>query len=218
MTLPVSQKVVAIRQRLLNISKTGVNPISQRNTQMRPISKVSRVLVLPFVVLALVACEDDVTAPLSAGLPIELQQLEQGIHPVLSIPALDRTGGGALVEIYVHLRSVGVEGPVASYQGEFRFDPDALSVVEGRFPEGLLGAWNEVEPGLIRFAGISLEGLGDGVALTLTVDTHRALAARDFQINIEEVVRAEGFTDLTDQVVRRDAPILTRTRFDAKTR
>lgn len=185
---------------------------------MPAISKVFKVLVLPSVLLAVVACQDEVTAPLSSGLPIELQRLEQGIHPVLSIPALDRTGGGELVEIHLHLRSVDVEGPVASYQGEFRFDPDALSVIEGRFPEGLLGAWNEVEPGLVRFAGVSLEGLGEGAALTLTVETHRSLAAGDFQINVEEVVMAEGFTDLTDQVVRRDVPILTRARFDTKTR
>jgi hypothetical protein len=211
MKLERTDNEVANDRRPLNIPTSGIRPGSKRNSPMSTVSRFSRLLVLPFVLVASAACEDDeVTAPLSTDLPSELVNLAQGIHPVLSIPELGRTGGGELVEIRIHVHSVNVEGDVASYQGEFRFDPEALSIVEGEFPEGLLGAWNEIEPGLIRFAGVTLEGLGEGVALTLVAETHRALTAPDFEIDLEELVSSEGFTDLTDQVVGRDTPILTR--------
>lgn len=177
---------------------------------MQAMKRAAMALVLPLFVLA---CQDEMTAPGGlSDLPAELQGLEAGIHPVLSIPGLAQAGAGQLLEINLHFREVDVDQPVSSYQGEFIFDPGALKIVEGSFPDGLLGAWNEVEPGRIRFAGVKLDGLGEGVALTLLVETQRALSPGDFRIDMEEIVASEGFTDITDRVVRRDAPILTSAR------
>jgi hypothetical protein len=133
---------------------------------------------------------------------------------VLSIPDLASSAPGLTLDISLHLEGVQIEKPVSSYQGELRFDPEALSVVAGKFPEGVMGAWNEVEPGRIRFAGVSINGLGDGAALQLTVQAKRALLAADFHVAMEEVTSADGFTDLTQKVVAQKAPVVTTMKLD----
>ena len=168
-------------------------------------------MILPLALLALGACKDRTVAP-SATRP-ELQGLGPGIHPVLSIPDLASSAAGQTLQVSLHLEGVQIDKPVSSYQGEFRFDPDALSVVSGSFPKGILGAWNEIEPGRIRFAGVAMDGLGETAALGLTVQAKRPLQATDFHVAMEEVTSVEGFTDLTQKVVTQDAPILTTAPF-----
>jgi hypothetical protein len=164
-------------------------------------------LLLGTVVIG-ASCEDDAVVSPALAMPDGLQGLAPGIHPVLSIPALD--GGGEVREIRVYLYEVDVEGVVAAYQGELAYDTDALEIVDAEFDEGVAGAWHVVEPGRLRFAGASVKGVKGVPAITLKVRSSRRPRAGDFHVALEEVTAAEGFADLTDRVVQLDRPVLTR--------
>lgn len=176
--------------------------------------KTTRIGALALVVAGSIVvwgCQDEPTAPGLGALPVEVQHLGTGIHPVLALPGLEFGTPERVSRIRLHLFEVGQDNPLASYQGELRYDPKAVEVVEGSFPEGLLGAWNLVEPGLIRFAGIAPDGLNGVAALDLKVRALRLPSARDFQVQIEELVGMNGFVELTDRVAASPSPVLVTT-------
>ena len=165
-------------------------------------------VVLVLVAGVVVGCDDDLVMP--PGFETEvLEQLGPGIHLILSAPDMDPVGGGVM-HLWIHLKAVKLQGGIASYQGELRFDPDVMSVIGGRVPEGLMGVWHEVEPGRVRFAGVSMEGIGDEAVLVLEVESERVLRSTDFEGVVEEVVSTEEFTEVTREVVKRENPVFTR--------
>lgn len=180
-------------------------------------AKLPRLTLLLLPLCALLACHDDLVEPDQPALPEEISTLPPGIHPVLSIPGLDAVGPGTSFVLRVHLFAVGLDDPVASYQGELHFDPDALEIQGGSVPDGILGAWNLTDPGVIRFAGATLEGVGDRPVVELDARAKRRLRAQDFTVTLEEVVAADGFRALTAQVTN-GAPILTDAILDLSVR
>jgi hypothetical protein len=114
--------------------------------------------------------------------------------------------------------AVDVDREVNSVQGDLYYDRDALSLRGVTVPDGLMGAWNQVETGHIRFAGISLEALSGRRLLELAVVSGRPLRSEDFRVTLDEIVSAEEFRDLTPAVVEGRSPVLVHGRLDAATR
>ena len=171
------------------------------------------------VFLAVTACQDEVVRPDQGALPEEIAALPAGVHPVISIPGLETATVGGTVLLRVHLHSVEMQDDVASYQGVFGYDPAAIEIQGGSFPEGVLGAWNQVETGRIRFAGAVIEGIGTRPVLELRGRLKRLLTQDDFFVELEEIVAAEKLEVMTQNVVAAGrAPILTSANLDLKSR
>jgi len=99
-------------------------------------------------------------------------------------------GGGSRVE--VRLERDAAAPQVGSFQGELRFDPAALTLAGAELPAGLVGAWNQVEPGRVRFAGVSPNGLGGGAVLVLRFTSRAPVAPDQLQVRLEEVFAVDG--------------------------
>lgn len=137
----------------------------------------------------------DVVGSRNQPAPAE-EVLAPGIHPVLVLTG--QRGGRATLEL--HLRRVQVEGRIASFQGELKYDAGALALAAAGVPEGITGIWNEVEKGTIRFAGISVEGIEDGAVLSLEFTARGEVGAGHFELAMEELVASAGFADLAPEV------------------
>jgi hypothetical protein len=156
-------------------------------------------------VLALLgACDNTLETQTQAEAPV----LTPGVHAVVVVAP--GTGGSA-TEVQLHLRRQGVATPIASYQGEMRYDVSALTVQGGSFPAGVVGAWNEVEPGHIRFAAVATEGLPGTLALTLRATPRGEIGESAFRVRMEELVGAASFENLTPQFVAREHPLFSTT-------
>lgn len=136
----------------------------------------------------------------------EAPVLAPGVHAVVVV--LPGTAGNP-AEVQLHLRRQGVETPIASYQGELRYDVARLTVQGGAFPAGAVGAWNEVEPGRIRFAAAAPDGLAGSLALTLRASPRGELEKSAFQVRMEELVGTRAFEDLTPRFVERAHPLFS---------
>jgi len=148
---------------------------------------------------ALAGCERQ-----PAAVPVEpdpWEELGPGIHPVLVVDGKDEQG----TRVELHFRRVQVTEAVASWQGELRYAAGRMSLAGAELPAGVTGAWNEVEPGRIRFAGIALAGAGDGAVLTFRFKPTGEITADAFTLAMEEVVATEGFANLTARVVKQPA-------------
>lgn len=163
--------------------------------------------------IVLPACRDKLIEP-APGLPSvdELsRELGPGIHPVVALPTASAWRSGQ-APIRIHLLAVDVDVRVQSYQGWIRFDPELMEVLDGSSPEGILGAWNEVTPGAVRFAGVSLEGVGDGQVLELRVKARRPIVAGDLALSLDEVTGTQAtaaFKNLMSDVRLKDvAPVM----------
>jgi hypothetical protein len=150
--------------------------------------------------VALAACEGQPVAPQTAD---PLAGMGPGIHPVLVVAPAE---GGAQVDL--HLRRVQVEVSVASYQGELRYDAGAMRLSSAQLPAGVVGAWNEVQPGRVRFAGVAPSGVGDGAVLTLRFAAASQPARESFGLVMEELI-APDFAELTDRVSSPLHPVLS---------
>lgn len=155
---------------------------------------------------ALAACDRH---PVVAPAPEPAAELGPGIHPVLVLAAGD---GGARVEL--HLRRVQVEAQVAGYQGELLYDATGLRLDGAQFPAGVAGAWNEVQPGRVRFAGAAPAGVPEGAVLTLRFTASSPPLRESFGLVMEEVV-SSGFANLTGRVSRPEHPLFSRTPLPA---
>jgi hypothetical protein len=151
------------------------------------------------LVLAGVACRD----AQGKGSPVE-PELGQGIHPVLVVTPL--AVNESRVELV--LRHVDVTEQVASVQGELTFDVDRVRLQSAEIPQGIVGAWNEVAPGRIRFAGLRVNGLGDGAVLALRVQTSVPLAAEAFSVTLSELTDASTLGNMTARAARAPHPAL----------
>lgn len=169
--------------------------------------------------VALGACRDEVVRPDQGALPEEIATLPAGIHPIVSIPGLATATVGGTVLVRVHLHAVEVEDEIASYQGIFRYDPDVIEIQSGSFPEGVLGAWNQLESGTLRFAGAVVEGIGTRPIIELRGRLKRIPGQGDFLVELEEIVAADKLQVMTKEVVAAgQAPILTGANLDLQPR
>lgn len=131
----------------------------------------------------------------------------------------DEVRPGAAVDqevvVLVHLKRVEVDADIASFQGRLSYSGNALALLGGKVPGPALGAWHEVEPGVIRFAGLVTEGLAtDEPVLELRFQlTGEQVTSELFELELEEVVAVDGYQELTERVVRRDRPLLSREAF-----
>lgn len=131
--------------------------------------------------------------------------------PVVLAPGVHAVVVVSPAEVQLHLRREGVETPIASYQGEMRYDVSRLTVQGGSFPSGVMGAWNEVEPGRIRFAAAAPEGLQGSLALTLRTTPRGEVGESAFQVRMDELVGAASFEDLKPRFVERAHPLFSTT-------
>ena len=133
-----------------------------------------------------------------------LAGLAPGIHPVVVVTG--RSGDTTTLELRLH--QVGVKAIVASYQGQLGFDGGAVRVAGARVPDGIAGAWNEVQPGRVRFAGAALDGIGERPMLVLRAVSAAPVEAATFTLEMEEVVSAGGgFENVTARVQRQPNPL-----------
>jgi hypothetical protein len=157
-------------------------------------------------------CRDEPLGVRGEGQPLELNDLRPGFHPVLSSPELSEWTAGAPVFLRFHLVDVDVGADVQSIQGELRYDAKVMEPIALEFPEGILGAWNEVEPGTIRYAGVAVDGVGDRAFFELLVEAKRPIQRHHLKMTVEEVVGTLGeetFRDVTPQVAAQEETILT---------
>lgn len=155
------------------------------------------------------ACTD--ALPTTREAEPETPALAPGVHAVVVVAPVE---AGSPAEVQLHLRRQGVATPLASYQGELRYDVARLAVTGGSFPAGVAGAWNEVEPGRIRFAAASLDGLPGTLALTLQATPRGEIGEASFEVRMEELVGAAAFEDLTPRFVQRAHPLFSRAPLD----
>lgn len=160
---------------------------------------------------AMVGCTDKLGTQLEDELGAEqiLETLAPGIHPVLAVAGQSSDA----VTVELHLKRIDFEGRIASVQGELRYDAEILKLAGAEIPKGVTGAWNEVEKGTLRFAGVSLEGFDDDAVLSITFETRDAVRAEAFDVAIEEIIGGEGFEDLAPQLQLPEAnPVMIRGR------
>lgn len=164
-------------------------------------------LVAVLLGLGLVAGCKDTVQPQE---PDVLEGLRPGIHPIVVVAS--RAGASARVEL--QLRRVQVDAKVSSYQGELQYDTRVMKLEGAELPTGIMGAWNETAPGKVRFAGATLEGMGDGAVLTLRFTTTGAIRAEGFKVRMEEIVASSDFQNLSTKVVSREQPLFSKTPLD----
>ncbi len=137
--------------------------------------------------------------------PSVLEGLAPGIHPIVVLTS--RAGDAATVEL--HLKRVGVDAKIASFQGELAFDRESLALSGAELKPGVMGAWNESAPGTVRFAGAVAEGMADGPVLTLRFVAKGAVDGRAFRVKLEELVSSADFQDLSARLVVREQPLFS---------
>ncbi|HEX2188612.1 MAG TPA: cohesin domain-containing protein [Longimicrobiaceae bacterium] len=137
--------------------------------------------------------------------PNVLEGLAPGIHPIVVLAS--KSGSSAAVEL--HLKRVGVEAKIASFQGELGYDADRLTLAGAELSPGVMGAWHESAPGTVRFAGAAMDGVGDGAVLRLRFTAKGAVEAGAFRVRVEELVSSADFQDLAPRVVVREQPVFS---------
>lgn len=171
---------------------------------MKQRSPWSRTLTALAGAVFLMGCENAVES--TAQAPSVLEGLEAGIHPIVVVA--NQSAGKATVALY--LKQVQVNSAVASYQGELSYNADALKLDGAELPQGVVGAWNEIKPGQVRFAGAAMSGVSAGPVLTLRFTTKTAVQPEAFKLRMEEVVGSANFENLTKQVVAREQPLFSK--------
>ena len=170
--------------------------------------KISRLLT-GFALLALVAsaaCRDVVDPKQVAG-GDSLKGLAPGLHPVLVV------ADNGPITTYVDVRVLREKNnsQIASFQAEFSYDTTQLGLVGGDFAPTVAGAWHEVSPGRVRFAGASEEGMADVPLVTLRFANKQIVENRTFGLAFQELVEANDFRDLTTELVGRANPLVVST-------
>lgn len=163
-------------------------------------------LLAPALVVAVLLGCSDLMGTEQGTVEHPLLGAEPGIHPVLVVAA--EGGGEATLEL--HLKRVEVASKVASYQGELEYSTGSLTLLGASVPGGITGSWNEVEKGRVRFAGVSLAGIGESAVLTLRFAAQGEVDADAFRLRMEEITATEDFLDLTPAVRQAERPLFSR--------
>ncbi|HEX8670649.1 MAG TPA: hypothetical protein VF710_02120 [Longimicrobium sp.] len=146
--------------------------------------------------LALVAACQDVVQPKQANPGDPFAGLKAGLHPVLVVTE----AGPVTTYAEVRLRRVQTSASIASFQAQLAYDTTQLSVLGADFPAGVDGAWHEVSPGQVRFAGAAAGGLDDVALATLRFASKKPAGQRTFSLDFQELVGANDFSDLAPMV------------------
>lgn len=158
------------------------------------LSRIRPALILAVVSLA-AACSD-VVQPKQGRAGDPLAGLRAGLHPVLVVTE----AGPVTTYAAVRLHRVKTTMPIASFQAELSYDTTQLSILGGDFAAGVDGAWHEVAPGRVRFAGAAASGLGEAPLATLRFAARQTSGRRTFGLDFQELVGADDFNDLTSLV------------------
>jgi hypothetical protein len=150
-----------------------------------------RLFRLPLIAALLLvssACQD-------TNLPDpEVVTLKPGFNPAL-IPG-NSSGGVALSLVpYQVTRRIG------SVQGVLRYDTTRVRLADATVSPDHIGAWREVEPGVIRFAIAAPAGVDALPILTLRFLSDPLVEAGWFRIQLEKIVAVDDYADLAGQVV-----------------
>ena len=149
-------------------------------------------------VLTLAACDD---GHLSTAATDPGPELDPGVYAVVSDDPVTHPSGAR--SFRVRILAIGVEGPVASIQGDLR-TTSGLVVEEVRFGPGMAGDWHADE-GAVRFAGIAVDGLPEEPAMVVRVapgpgvSWDRSISAGDIAVGLTEVVTAASYRDVASQ-------------------
>jgi hypothetical protein len=153
--------------------------------------------LLAVAALSLVAACSDVVQPKQTPVTDPFAGLKSGLNPVLVVTE----AGPVTTYAEVRLRRVGTTASIASFQAELAYDTTQLAVLGSDFAAGVDGAWFEVSPGHVRFAGAAAAGLDDVPLATLRFASKQAASQRAFSLDFQELVGADDFNDLTPLVV-----------------
>ncbi|HEX8245888.1 MAG TPA: hypothetical protein VF541_20410 [Longimicrobium sp.] len=151
-------------------------------------SRIARLVTVAIASLA-AACTDAATGdklPTDAG---------AGLYPQIVVGI-----GKGTAQADLSLRQVPGGLSLGSYQGEVVFNPAVLTLQSAEFPEGVIGAANEVAPGRIRFAGSALDGTDGALVLRMRFAVKSTVTRSVFSATFEEVTDAVEFADVTAQV------------------
>ena len=168
------------------------------------LSRLRPALIL--AAMALAAACSDVVQPKQATPGDPFAGLKTGLNPVLVVTE----AGPVTTYAEVRLHRVGTTASIASFQAELAYDTTQLSVLGSDFGAGVDGAWFEVSPGHVRFAGASAAGLADAPLATLRFSSKQASAKRTFSLDFQELVGADDFSDLTP-LVNSGPPVIVST-------
>ena len=157
--------------------------------RLRPLAAVAA--------LALVAACSDAVQPRQPVAGDPFAGMKSGLNPVLVVTE----AGPVTTYAEVRLRRVGTPASIASFQAELAYDTTQLAVLGSDFAPGVDGAWFEVSPGRVRFAGAAAAGLDDVPLATLRFASKQAATKRAFSLDFQELVGADDFNDLTPLVV-----------------
>jgi hypothetical protein len=155
--------------------------------------RIGPVLLLGVALLS--ACSD-VVEPKQAVADDPFAGLRSGLHPVLVVTE----AGPVTTYAELRLHRVQTAASIASFQAELSYDTTQLAVLGSDFAPGVDGAWHEVAPGRVRFAGASAGGLGDTPLATLRFASRHVSGKRAFGLEFQELVGADDFSDLTSLV------------------
>ncbi|HYW05400.1 MAG TPA: hypothetical protein VE913_00510 [Longimicrobium sp.] len=171
-------------------------------------SQISR-LLSGFALIALVssaACRDAMDAG-GANVGDSLNGLARGLHPVLVVA----DNGPITTYVDVRIKREKNTSEIASFQAELSYDTTQLGLVGGDFAPSVAGAWHEVSPGRVRFAGAAEQGMGDVPLVTLRFANKQIVENRTFGLGFQELVEANDFRDLTTELVARASPLVVST-------
>lgn len=158
--------------------------------------------LLPLIGLLVFACADDATQPTVEGFPPVddgAVRVDVEVRPVGNMTAI--------VRLMIDARSL----QLGAYQGRFRFDPEALELVEATLPEDNFRFvnTNRAAKGEIRYAGFTVSAFESPVALELRFRQKRALRLEDVSAELEVVgdvmgveVKRERILEPAKRIVR----------------
>lgn len=152
--------------------------------------------ILVTMLLATAGCDDQLQGPPDEGLPALPVVEVDGVRAAAVVETLD----GDHVTIVVRFDEKAVR--LGAYQARFTFEPKALALLQVTQPDDGQRFYNDgdAESGVIRFAGFSVDGFGDPVALRMRFRAKQRLRASHVQLAVEVVGTLEG-TAMPQQLV-----------------
>jgi hypothetical protein len=139
-----------------------------------------KIRFVPLIGLVFLACTEETTQPVAGEFP----PLSEGAVRV-NIVAQPLVDGITVTELMIDAESL----ELGAYQGRFRFDPEALELIDVTLPEGdfRFVNTNGASDGEIRFAGFTVSAFESPVALQLRFRNKRELRLEDLSAELEVV-------------------------------
>lgn len=138
-----------------------------------------RTRLLPLIGLVLLACIEEATEP-----QVNPPPLDEGTvrATVVAEQHADRI---TVTKVFIDAESL----ELGAYQGRFRFDPEALELIEVTMPQDNYRFVNAqgASEGEIRFAGFTVTAFESPIALVMRFRNKRDLKLKDMSVNLEVV-------------------------------